>query len=219
MLDNLKAIEVYSADIGVLDDEKLYNALYEFVSPARIERVKRMYRDTDRKLSILSEALLIYALKHNGYDKALEFETGKNGKPYLKDRKFNFNISHSGSRAVCAITDMKCDIGCDIEAVTEYDSRIAKRIFDEREQASLAAASEDEVNLLFTELWTKKESYIKCTGLGLASVSSNIGEGYAFLSFNGLEGYKLTLCVNCKEEPKVDFIEVTNAMLIEICNK
>ncbi len=213
MLDKNTAIEVYSADINVFDDEDLYKDVCALVSPERIARTAGFYRDTDKKLSVLSEALLFYALRHNGYDKAVELGKGEHGKPYIKNGKFNFNISHSGSRAACAVTLSETEIGCDIEAVTQYDSRIAKRIFDEKEQALLASASEEKADILFTELWTKKESYVKCTGMGMTSISSRIKDGYGFYGFNGFEGYSLTVCVNTTEEVVPNYIEVTQAML------
>jgi 4'-phosphopantetheinyl transferase len=143
---------------------------------------------------------------------------GKNpyGKPYLKDYpNFNFNISHSGDFVVCAIDNNP--IGVDIEEIKymEYED-IAKNFFTTDEFDYITKNDSYSSLSRFYEIWTLKESFIKCCGRGLAmplkSLSIGIDEyknirvftdgkhkDYIFKSSNMEINYRISICSLSKE--------------------
>ena len=105
--------------------------------------------------------------------KELTFVYGQNEKPSLGPghgpEEVQFNVSHSGVRALIAIA-RKRPVGVDIEEIRENidcDS-LARRYFSPSEQAALAALQVSERSRAFFRCWTRKEAYIKAHGTGLA---------------------------------------------------
>ncbi len=95
-----------------------------------------------------------------------------NGKPFVQGNKgIYFNLSHSADVIVLAVTE-EGEIGVDVERVD--------REFDWMRVDSVLAPSEIEwiqeneridpstVYQRFFQIWTLKESYIKCTGEGMS---------------------------------------------------
>lgn len=81
---------------------------------------------------------------------------GRWGKPYLEGCPWHFNISHSGSFMVVAISDR--EVGVDVQEIRKISKKIARRY--------LNSESEDE-NLL-TRLWAEHESRGKWSGRGVS---------------------------------------------------
>lgn len=113
--------------------------------------------------SILGRVLLSYVLSENDRNEKLSFTYGSNGKPYLRDSRAFFNISHSGDYVVCSISES--EIGCDVQTVGKYNPRIAERFFTEKEKLFLEESENQPHD--FTKLWTLKESVLKKTGEGI----------------------------------------------------
>lgn len=93
---------------------------------------------------------------------------GKNGKPYLADHSFQFNLSHSGPYVFCGVSEQ--EIGVDIQKMQKLkDLSLAKRFFSTEEFRALEeCGDEDARRLMFFRLWVRKEAYGKLTGRGLA---------------------------------------------------
>ena len=96
-------------------------------------------------------------------DKCPEFSYESHGKPYLRDcPDIFFNISHCRRGIACAVMDKP--VGIDIEEI-QFDEGLAKVIFNPEELGAVRSADEPAVK--FTEIWTRKESFLKLTGEGL----------------------------------------------------
>lgn len=140
----------------------------ELISGYRKEKLSHQRNERLRRQSLQTERLLRYALHDCGYTVtvALPLITGPHGKPELKDGSLFFSLSHTGDGILCAVSDSP--VGADLErrrAHERYEALI-RRCFCDAERAYLAASSEPDDT--FTELWTKKESYIKLLGHGLS---------------------------------------------------
>ena len=102
----------------------------------------------------------------------LKFDIDTRGKPFLSSNNtlsVTFNLSHSGSRVVFAVSK-KQDLGIDIEIIKKERAilKIAERYFsvaEARELRNLPKASQVQ---RFYELWTLKESVLKACGYGLS---------------------------------------------------
>lgn len=196
--------KIYFADVTPLYDEKIFSEKYNEISDYRKEKIDRMKFNKDKCLSLGAGLLLKEALAECGIDekKAVYF-TGKNGKPCIKDLPLYFNLSHSQSRVMCAVSD--CPIGCDIEFIKDADLKIADRFFTESEVKQINKSRD-----LFYRFWTLKESFMKATGLGMSlalnSFSINIenqitveqtlnDNNYLFFEFDFDKNYKSACCI------------------------
>lgn len=78
-----------------------------------------------------------------------------------------FNLSHSGSSAVIALTRLG-RVGVDLERLAPVPEApaIAAQSFSRTERAELSAAgASDEA---FLSIWTRKEAFVKAIGAGLS---------------------------------------------------
>jgi len=98
----------------------------------------------------------------------LAFRYGGRGKPALPGTGLEFNLTHSGGLALLAVTRGRA-VGVDIEAARPMADadRLVERFFSPREVAAYRALPAAERPAAFFRCWTRKEAYMKATGLGL----------------------------------------------------
>lgn len=95
------------------------------------------------------------------------------GKPFVDGHDISFNLSHSGARAVVAIT-RGSEVGIDLETVERFDriedelDGLARSCLTAEEQVALAALPSDRRVRRFLAYWTAKEARMKLTGEGMA---------------------------------------------------
>jgi 4'-phosphopantetheinyl transferase len=99
----------------------------------------------------------------------IHFSQGAHGKPYLSNSHLQFNVSHAGELALCAVADGRA-VGIDIELIRPMDDldSVAERFFSAQERMALRELDEEIKVRAFFACWTRKEAYIKAIGLGLA---------------------------------------------------
>lgn len=162
-------MEVYAVKILDISEEKLEKICLLINSEKRY-KIKKFINKEDKIRMLIGEILIRTMIfeKLSIRNEHIAFEKNEYGKPYLKEHpKFNFNISHSGDFVVCAIDNKP--IGIDIEKIKHIEYKeIAESFFSSSEFEYIGKAdSEIELNK-FYEIWTLKESYIKCCGQGLS---------------------------------------------------
>lgn len=116
--------------------------------------------------AMLEQILPGYAAAHGiTLPDPLRFSMKKNGKPYVADcPAVHFNLTHCKGLAVCLISPFSC--GVDAEPKRPLREQVVKRVCAQSERTALAAA--EDKDLLFTRLWTLKESYVKAIGVGIS---------------------------------------------------
>ena len=160
-----------------LDGGAAVAAKYEpLLSPDELERARRFRFDALRTEFIIGHGALrlILADYASAPPDRLEFTRGIHDKPAMKDAAFHFNMSHSGSLLVCAVT-AACELGVDVERIRPMPDAeaIANRFFSPAEAARLMSLPESKRDAAFFRCWTRKESFLKATGDGLTrSLSS-----------------------------------------------
>lgn len=100
----------------------------------------------------------------------LQISYNKNGKPYFINSRnsIHFSISHSKHMVICGVSDNK--IGLDIQKISNCRLEVVKRFFAQNEYDFLSKiVDQNQRNLLFTKLWSLKESIVKCKGEALVS--------------------------------------------------
>ena len=157
----------------VLIDDNIWNfdlteALQQ-ISPQRREQALQFRHELGQRQCVLSYLLLKRAL-HEVYDidENPLFDYGEHGKPFLTNHPdIHFNISHCKDAVACAIDDSP--VGIDIESVGRYKDELARYTMNDEEIAKIATAEDPEVvfEVVFIELWTKKEAATKLVGTGI----------------------------------------------------
>ena len=188
-------LKVYAADTSALCNQELFDKLYGKVSESRRRKTDRLHFMKDKWLSLGVEFLLMCACDDFGLDYAgMEITENEFSKPGFKDCSVYFNLSHSGERAMCIMADMP--VGCDVERIRHANMDIAERFFSADENESVK--SDDD----FYRIWTQKESYIKCTGLGMhmplnefSVFTVSKSARYSFFSPDAADGYRYAWCV------------------------
>lgn len=141
---------------------------------------------------------------------AWRFETGRHGKPALRSRSLEFNLSHSGQWLALAVS-RDAPVGVDVQELDRERNlrRIARRYFSEPELAELEAMRGEAYVEHFYRLWSLKEAWTKAAGGALPTALGRIGFSLADGSLASLapgltrgsslwlldlEGYSLAVC-------------------------
>lgn len=98
---------------------------------------------------------------------ALALAEGPLGKPVLAQGGPHFNLSHSGTLALVAVSEVA--VGIDLEQRRDgFDgAALAPLVCHPEERAALAALPPAQAQSRFLQLWTHKEAYCKLLGTGL----------------------------------------------------
>lgn len=156
---------LYLMDTRALEDPERFSARYLEMPPWRKAKIDALRFEKDKRLSLAAGVLLRRALERAGAGEA-EVCFEKNGKPYLPGGGLEFNLSHSGRVAVCAVSPRP--VGVDVEAFRHFDEKLLRHICREDELAFFRArAAPGDEDRFFTGLWTLKESFLKYLGTGI----------------------------------------------------
>lgn len=155
-----------------IDDSVLKREL----APEERQRAQRFRRSRDRNRWVASRVFLRRCLANAlaTTPDQISLLTGVNGKPRLHGLcdvpPLYFNLSHSGDRAIVAISD-NSELGIDIEFARHFPDmlRVAQRVFTENERAQLGNSRDADYTRRFYQVWTCKEAVIKASGEGMAA--------------------------------------------------
>lgn len=190
-------VELYMLDITELMDEAVLSRHMEMAAGERREKAARLKSAADRARCIGAGILLARAYRHyqtlrgetaadggdGAHDSALwaldadereliaalpALGTDERGKPRFAGAcEPHFNLSHAGSRVVCAMASY--EVGIDVERIRPCKDAVMKRCFTSEERKAVREAGGDADNV-FTALWTRKEALAKLSGEGLAQI-------------------------------------------------
>jgi 4'-phosphopantetheinyl transferase len=166
--------EVHLWRISTDADEHQLRFLKRQLAGDESERATRFRFDADRQRFITAHGMLRLLLGRylKVAPQSLQFDKNEYGKPAVRPLSGNiglqFNLSHSGSLALCAVT-LRRDVGVDLEQMREdlADETVAARFFSQAENATLVSLPQIERTKAFFNCWTRKEAYVKAQGAGL----------------------------------------------------
>lgn len=211
-------MEIYYFNITPLRNKNIFEAKLKDVEPERADKINRL-RVTDDKLRSLGAGLLIKFIREKyGVDSKLLSD--KFGKPYFEGSKVHFNISHSGSYVVAAVS--KHRIGIDVQRIKRDKHRIAEKNFLPNECEYINAIDNDTIIMQrFCEIWTMKEAYLKNIGIGLRKPLNSFEvswkgkspqitgkKEYRFVQMKLDERYIIAVCAG-RKDTKFNLEEVT----------
>ncbi len=228
MEEKIDLTQIFAADVSCLESSELYYEAYDSVSDRRREKTDRYLRARDRFTSLGAEVLLYYAVwKRFGVKLKPQIGQRLDGKPFFTDFDLKFNLSHSGSYVLCAVSDK--EVGCDIEKCRNADTELARRFFNKSEyEHILSAQTEEEKNILFFRYWTLKESFIKATGIGMRigldsfrivlgdeiTVQQNVSNNkFFFREYGSVEGYRCAICSEAEVSgTEIEFVDLRSVL-------
>ena len=199
------------ADVSSLKDPAHFrHGLSLLRNKERKEKALAFRYENGRALSLGVSLLLEQALREAGITE-FELSLEPQGKPALVHQDLHFSLSHSGTIAVCALS---CSpIGADVELIKPLRTQGVLRFLHPDEAAEIQQ-SEDPA-LAFIRIWTRKESYGKRNGTGIAYDM----KGISFLDprpedpyrFHELctDGYMITVCTGPQETVRFLNTEIT----------
>jgi 4'-phosphopantetheinyl transferase len=91
---------------------------------------------------------------------------GPQGKPYLKDHRFEYNLANSFDLVILVVSDQS--IGVDLEKIRPFAYQRIARAFNQPELDYLTHLDTTIVDRATLNLWTIKEATLKLAGVGLA---------------------------------------------------
>lgn len=213
--------EIYIACVVPLYDPILFEEKCRMLPEERRKRIAGCRMQKDKCRSAGAGLLLEYGLRKHGFTlldeipqmQKVTVAEGKYGKPYIKGETLQFNLSHSGTYAAAVFSSV--ETGIDIEQIRKANLRLAQRFFSKDEYRYLENTRKEEQDRVFSELWTKKESYIKAVGKGmhlpLYGFSVLSGEA-SFLTWDRPVGYCLSVCGQQLAETEIFEIDLRNSI-------
>jgi len=165
------AVHVWRIALVISDAELARRA--EVLTVDELARAARFHFERDRHRWIATRGAVRWLLA--GYagvaPTSVRFSLGPHGKPALEEPDgtgLEFNVSHSGELALCAVSHGRA-VGVDVEAVRPEFANlsVARRFFAPAEATILAALPQSEQTAAFFDCWSRKEAYIKARGTGV----------------------------------------------------
>ena len=166
------AVHVWRIPLAVSGSEQARRA--EVLSSDELARAARLHFERDRRRWIATRGAVrtLLASYTDVQALSLRFRLGPHGKPSLEapdGTGLEFNVSHSGELALCAVSLGRA-VGVDVEATRpEFaTASIAGRFFAPAERAAFEALPRNEQTEAFFACWSRKEAYMKARGIGIA---------------------------------------------------
>ncbi len=203
-------MKIYYFSINNLRIQENYQKAKSLVDADRLLKADK-YKNSDDKLRCIGAGLLIRKIRSDFKikDKIL---VDKYGKPYFENNRVYFNISHSGTYVVAAVSEY--NVGIDIQKIVPDIHRVAERNFLPSECEYINRTEVDnERRQRFCEIWTVKESYLKNIGIGLRKPLNSfevdltgtspqiVGKKeYRFVQVKLARYYIVAICTDIKDE-------------------
>ncbi len=200
----------------VYDD---YKYLEKYVGDERKKRISLYKFENDKLLSLFAALMVRYDILNTFSisNNDIAFTYGEYKKPHfsLGDSNFHFSVSHTKGVVAYARHTKKCGIDVEGKQIDKYN--IAESYFTPDEFFYIR--SSDDADNALTEIWTKKEAYIKMLGTGLYTslesfnvISSDISD--TIFSFNK-NGFTISFCSEAFLEDGFDISEMTPFMIAD----
>ena len=218
-------MKIYMTDIVPFGDEKIFAQMLHFITEDRKKKITQLKKKEDRCRSLAAGLLLEYALREYGISllpgkmQQMHLVFGENGKPVLNGNTgIYFNLSHSGRYVAGVFSDK--EVGIDVEQIRKGQMKVAKRFFCPEEYLALQKEKPGKADRRFTELWTRKESYIKAVGKGMAldlasfcvlqeqvkTLKTEPEEPWYLQSYCPKSGYMMSVCAQGRTKCEIRWI-------------
>ena len=169
-------LKIYYANISLLDDEQVFQKVFEKVNIQRRVKVLQCKHKKEQMRSLMAGYLLRVALEKEGaeYDNTT-ISILENGKPVISgNTDLYFSLSHAGEYAACIISDHVVGVDIETKAKSLFQegkegrlTAVTQKIMTKREREQFRNVENEKSIELFLKVWTRKESYSKADGRGI----------------------------------------------------
>ena len=162
-------VHVWNVDLN-LDLDQI-NHFNQFLTTQERQRAAKFINPLHGKRWICARGYLRQILgKYVDLSPAqITFTYGLYGKPAIEQGDLQFNLSHSGDRAIYGIS-AHLPIGIDLEYIHDLPAAdLVNRFFSPGEQAIFHRLPVELQQAGFFQAWTQKEAYLKAGGTGLST--------------------------------------------------
>ena len=151
-------LKMYYGHIQLVRDQEVFDKWFKKMDSQRKEKIRCCKNEVDKQRSLLAGILLQFGLENDRF----------------AERIF-YSISHSGNYVICVLSDRR--VGIDIEnkfrsifseTKEEQLEKIAKKCLTMGEEIRFQTCDDTKKVDLMMFYWTRKESYSKALGKGLA---------------------------------------------------
>ena len=151
-------LKIYYGHIKLVKEQQVFDKWFEKMNSQRKEKILRCQSEVDKQRSLLAGILLNYGLEQD-----------------RSAKQVFYSISHSGNYVICVLSDRR--VGIDIEnkfrsvfskSKEEHLDKIAKKCLTMGEEIRFSTCEEEDKVDMMMNYWTRKESYSKAIGRGLA---------------------------------------------------
>lgn len=205
---------VYIFDQMESFDDACHEQALSVLSEQLRKRVLDIHHKAGQRQRLAAYLLLGHALKKEfQFSGTPLLDFTPKGKPYLAEHPdIHFNQSHCAYGVACIIGTTP--VGIDIEKIGAYKPDLAEYISSPQELDDIRCA--DNPAESFTCLWTRKESYLKCTGSGLIDELKEIflqPVPYHFKTMVNRE--KKYVCTCCTEAELTQEFTFVNSLFLQ----
>ena len=117
--------EVFFTKTDALSDEWLFSKVYQMLCEKRKQKANRLVLREAKERSLAAGFLLLKALERRGLSDGAVIYDG--GKPCVARENVYFNLSHSGKRAMCVVSENA--VACDCQKIESYNKNLAQKYF------------------------------------------------------------------------------------------
>lgn len=202
---------------------KKYEKHIPFLSDYRLGKIKDATSTEYIKQQVTSELFLMYVLNSKyGLEIPFDISLTKHGKPYIKDFKHNYNLSHTKNYYVIAVG--QDEVGVDAELICRNIAHLNNKILSSNEQ-EIYENSNNKNNYLI-DTWVRKESVLKYIGIGIISNLNEIETSTNITKFldkqihlNSFIYNDLSIGLATAKNVKIDVNVIKNKDFIKFINK
>jgi 4'-phosphopantetheinyl transferase len=160
-------MEYIVKSINDYNDETINN-FYNIIPKLKKDKIEKYKKKESKIRSIIGEMILNELLDKNNISyNNLDYCINEYGKPYLKNSKLFFNISHSFNYVITTISNK--EIGIDIEKIRKTPVKIINQIATKKEKEYILSSNNNVEERIF-KIFTLKEAYFKMKGTNLNNI-------------------------------------------------
>lgn len=162
-------VHIWSTDLNL--DSNRINEFTQFLTVQERQRAAKFINPIHGNRWIVARGYLRQILSQylNLAPAAVVFTYGAQGKPAVDGNQLQFNLSHSGDRAIYGMS-ANVPIGIDLEYIHDLPAAdLVDRFFSPAEQIIFHNLPIEIQQASFFHAWTQKEAYLKACGTGLST--------------------------------------------------
>lgn len=176
---------------------------------SNIDIEKKEYKSS---ASFVGRLLLKYALLQRGINlDEYNISYNPNGKPYINEIKYYFNISHSCNLVCVVIDENECGIDIEFVDSSRNFNKIVDTYFNNLDKETYNQLNDLKKVNFFYNVWVQIETHIKKLGLNILNAKNLDYDRYVLINIKDKCGLNYFLATSTNET-EINIIEFNNLL-------